>query len=173
MSSVDNVAFVRRPVTALFWAATCSLLISPYDCGVEGFSIPFVHDTLQSVSSSVSIASSVAAVDGGGDFFHHWLGVYTHSLAVHPLETKMATGGVLAVTGDAIAQTSQQIGRPKNEDGEDNDVAHFDYDVRRAASFMVFDMSYRALQHAAFPIIVQQCHGQFLGRLLSVTAASQ
>jgi hypothetical protein len=172
MSSVDNVTFGRRPVTALFWAATWSLLISPYDCGVEGFSVPFVHDTLQSVSSSVSIASSVAAVDGG-DFFHHWLGVYTHSLAVHPLETKMATGGVLAVTGDAIAQTSQQLGQQTDDDGGENDVAHFDYDVRRAASFMVFDMSYRALQHAAFPIIVQQCHGQFLGRVLSVTAASQ
>jgi hypothetical protein len=168
-----GVAFLRRPGTALFyWAALCSLLVSQQDdCGVEGFSIPFVHDTLQSISSSVSIASSVAAVDGGGAaFFHHWLGVYTHSLAVHPLETKMATGGVLAVTGDAIAQTSQQLGQ-KDESGED--ALAFAYDERRAASFMAFDMSYRALQHAAFPIIVQQCHGQLLGRLLSVTAASQ
>ena len=80
------------------------------------------------------------------------LTAYTSSLAHHPLVTKMATGGLLATAGDAIAQSQSQ---PEK-----------DYDTRRALSFMVFDMSYRALQHVVFPIIVQACQGQYLGSLL-------
>ena len=78
---------------------------------------------------------------------------YTDSLVEHPLLTKMATGGALATAGDAIAQ-SQEVDKP--------------YDRPRALSFMVFDMSYRALQHAAFPIIVHACQGQYLGSISPV-----
>ncbi|KAL7568252.1 hypothetical protein ACA910_022594 [Epithemia clementina (nom. ined.)] len=77
---------------------------------------------------------------------------YTNSLLQHPLLTKMATGGILATAGDAIAQ-SKDVDQP--------------YDGRRALSFMLFDMAYRALQHAAFPIIVATCQGQYLGPALS------
>lgn len=77
---------------------------------------------------------------------------YTGLLAQHPLLTKMATGGILATCGDAIAQ-SQNAEEP--------------YDGRRAASFMAFDMSYRAVQHVSFPHIVHACQGQYLGGLLS------
>lgn len=77
---------------------------------------------------------------------------YKDLLKNHPLQTKMATGATLAVCGDAIAQ-SQEQGTP--------------YDKRRAASFGAFDTAYRAVQHAAFPVIVQQCHGQFLGALFT------
>jgi hypothetical protein len=66
----------------------------------------------------------------------------------------MATGASLAVTGDAIAQRTQNK----------NPLA-FDYDTRRAASFAVFDMAYRVLQHYAFPAIVSYCHGQYLGSI--------
>lgn len=76
--------------------------------------------------------------------------LYTNSLHDHPLETKMATGGLLATCGDAIAQS--RTPEP--------------YDRRRAASFMTFDMAYRALQHVAYPLIVHQCHGQFLSSVL-------
>lgn len=79
------------------------------------------------------------------------LGKYTTALAEHPLPTKMATGATLAVAGDAIAQQSSD---------------EQEYDVRRASSFGVFDMAYRALQHAAFPIIVASCQGQFLSNVL-------
>jgi len=58
----------------------------------------------------------------------------------------MATGGVLATCGDAIAQS-------KTDEP---------YDTRRAGSFFTFDMAYRALQHVSFPVIVASCHGQFL-----------
>lgn len=76
------------------------------------------------------------------------LDLYKETLAAHPLATKMLTGGTLAVAGDAIAQS-----RDKEEE----------YSKRRAASFMAFDMSYRALQHISFPIIIQQCQGQYIG----------
>lgn len=76
---------------------------------------------------------------------------YTHTLREHPLTTKMLTGGFLATCGDAIAQST-------NTEEE--------YDRRRAGSFAAFDMAYRALQHASFPIIVQQCHGQYASALL-------
>jgi Mpv17 / PMP22 family len=76
---------------------------------------------------------------------------YTHTLKEHPLTTKMLTGGFLATCGDAIAQSTN---------------TEQDYDRRRAGSFAAFDMAYRALQHASFPIIVRQCHGQYASALL-------
>ena len=86
------------------------------------------------------------------------LTAYKHQLAVAPLPTKMMTGATLAVAGDAIAQ-SQKPDEP--------------YDVRRASSFAVFDMAYRALQHISFPVIIQQCQGQLLGGAASVLLAGQ
>lgn len=76
---------------------------------------------------------------------------YTDALAQHPLATKMATGGILATAGDAIAQTKSAES----------------YDKRRAASFAVFDMAYRATQHLAFPFLVHEFHGQYLGKLMA------
>ena len=75
---------------------------------------------------------------------------YTDVLTQHPLLTKMATGGVLATCGDAIAQS--RTDEP--------------YDKRRATSFMLFDMVYRAVQPACFPIIVHECQGQYVQGLL-------
>jgi hypothetical protein len=65
------------------------------------------------------------------NFHLNLLGMYKESLATHPLITKMATGGTLAVCGDAIAQS-----RTDEE-----------YDKRRAVSFAGFDCVYRAVQH--------------------------
>jgi hypothetical protein len=78
------------------------------------------------------------------------LAAYKQTLMSHPLPTKMITGATLAVCGDAIAQS-------RDKEAE--------YDTRRASSFAVFDMAYRALQHYSFPIIVAACHGQYLGSL--------
>ena len=80
------------------------------------------------------------------------LELYKQTLNDHPLYTKMITGGTLAVAGDAIAQSQS-----KDED----------YSTRRALSFMSFDMCYRALQHVSFPVIVQQCQGQYIGGVIS------
>ena len=80
------------------------------------------------------------------------------------------TGATLAVCGDAIAQ--QQAAASSSDQNQNQN--NFDYDQRRALSFAVFDMAYRALQHYAFPLIVATCHGQFLGNdALEQTLVSQ
>ena len=73
--------------------------------------------------------------------------MYKHELAAKPLETKMMTGAALALAGDALAQL------------KDSDI---EYDVRRASSFILFDVLYRVLQHYSFPLITENCKGQFL-----------
>jgi len=73
--------------------------------------------------------------------------LYRASLNANPLETKLATGAILAVGGDAIAQL--------RDPG--------DYDQRRALSFASFDVFYRAIQCYLFPIIVANFFGQHLG----------
>jgi len=100
---------------------------------------PFLRNA-NTVASSIPIASDI-------------LENYKHALQVHPLETKMLTGGFLATMGDAIAQSRE----PE------------EYDTRRAASFAAFDMAYRALQHNVFPMIVDLCKGQFfLGAIATI-----
>lgn len=97
-------------------------------------------------------------IDGVGGIPNAVAQNYMHSLQEHPLYTKMATGGILATCGDAIAQKR----------GEEP------YDVGRAASFMGFDMIYRAGQHVSFPWIVDHCQGQyFTGLLLHVVPSTQ
>ena len=81
---------------------------------------------------------------------------YRQCLATNPLPTKMMTGAVLATCGDAIAQSKEDA----------------PYDKKRASSFAVFDMAYRALQHASFPWIIQHCKGQFLTASLTAATAA-
>lgn len=83
--------------------------------------------------------------------FPNALDAYKNILVEYPLPTKMVTGATLAVCGDAIAQS-------RTDD---------DYDKRRAGSFAAFDAVYRAVQHASFPAIVQQCHGQYFGAVVA------
>jgi hypothetical protein len=78
----------------------------------------------------------------------------------------MLTGGTLAASGDAIAQRqSRRQGTTEHDEVEEP------YDKRRALSFFSFDMAYRALQHNLFPILVANCHGQFLSKLLSMLSS--
>lgn len=113
---------------------------------------PFIHETstLNVASSAVpaTTTNTIAFLRGGGaDLFLR----YKQTLSAHPLETKMITGGVLAIVGDAIAQF-------QTKDGEEV----ISYDTRRAISFVAFDMCYRALQQVSFPGIAQSCRGDFL-----------
>lgn len=110
-----------------------------------GLQVHDIHDT------AVLLQHSGSAIVGS------MTSAYSEALAQHPLFTKMATGGTLATAGDAIAQS--QTDEP--------------YDKRRALSFMAFDMCYRALQHYAFPVIVHECQGQYLGGLLSSAHLTQ
>lgn len=114
--------------------------------------VPFLHEL-----PSTTISSSLSALSETGP---NLLQQYKQSLTIHPLATKMITGGTLAVAGDAIAQSS--TAKKDNND----DTSETRYDSRRALSFAVFDMCYRALQHVSFPVIVAQCQGQYLGGAL-------
>lgn len=97
------------------------------------------HSSLIALSfqSGLQIPNSVADI----------YATYKQTLVTNPLETKMATGAVLAILGDGIAQAKE---------------ADTNYDTKRASSFMLFDIAYRALQHYTFPIITHECHGQYL-----------
>ena len=104
---------------------------------IHGALHPAFHQSMMvSASDPVPLASNV--IDS-----------YQKALSENPLQTKMLTGGTLAVMGDALAQLSSKD--------------QVRYDKRRAFSFMLFDMAYRATQHVAFPLIVQTCQGQYMG----------
>lgn len=110
------------------------------------------HVVLLQHSNSCNLASTLPNnknIADASTFFDPMSG-YKQLLKTHPLPTKMITGATLAVCGDAIAQSKDTSA---------------DYDNRRAASFAIFDMAYRALQHFSFPIIVANCQGQLLGSL--------
>ena len=79
------------------------------------------------------------------------LDTYTTLLVEHPLTTNIATAGALAAAGDAVAQR--------------NNV----YDAKRGLSFVAFDAAYRGgFQTPLLPWIIDHCHGDVLGQVLSI-----
>lgn len=142
-------SYPRRASLPSFFAALLAAS-STLSSSCHAFSI-LPHET-------VHMIQTVAHTVGAQTHAPELLAAYKHQLSAAPLPTKMLTGATLAVAGDAIAQ-SQKTEEP--------------YDVRRASSFAVFDMAYRALQHFSFPIIVQHCQGQLLGGASSALLAGQ
>lgn len=131
------------------------LLLISITQGTSGLSIinpttiQSIHDVSTSLPHVIQHSNTIASASAASaPHATNLLDLYKQTLAEHPLPTKMITGGTLAVCGDAIAQS-----QAKDED----------YSKRRAFSFMAFDMCYRALQHVSFPVIVQQCQGQYIG----------
>jgi Mpv17 / PMP22 family len=121
-------------------------------------SLPHLHQHQQHLTHIHHNSQQFAAVIKHQ--FDGMMHAYRASLHDYPLVTKMITGGTLAVMGDAIAQRRQQSTSSAPVSSPSS------YDARRAASFMAFDMAYRALQHYLFPLLVAHCHGQFLSQLL-------
>jgi len=121
-------------------------------------------DLLLASSSSAAASASAAGIslpvfsDIGVSLFEQ----YKNLLATSPLTTKMVTGGLTAILGDAIGQAAN------NKDSSSPQP----YDTRRAISFVLFDMAYRALQHWAFPAITEACRGQYAVALLSTVGLS-
>jgi hypothetical protein len=76
---------------------------------------------------------------------------YQNSLVNNPLVTKIITGAVLAIAGDAVAQATSE---------------EASYDRRRALSFAAFDACYRFFQHYMFPIIIGLGQGNVVKNLL-------
>lgn len=133
-----------RLILTVFTAALCQTAVS--------FSVP---DAFHLASLHTAATAQVGLHHQSHtlqDAAGHLLQTYKNSLLNNPLSTKMATGATLAVCGDAIAQSQTSD----------------EYDKRRASSFAVFDMAYRALQHVAFPIIVQNCVGNVLSGIPGV-----
>ena len=82
---------------------------------------------------------------------------YQKSLVKNPLVTKVITGAVLAIAGDAMAQATS------NEAALEVNVQ---YDKRRALSFAVFDSCYRVFQHNVFPIVIRLGQGNVVKHVL-------
>lgn len=89
------------------------------------------------VSSTTDIASSL-------------LKDYKTALDADPLKVKIITGCLLAIVGDAIAQS----GQPE------------DYNKKRAAAFVTFDAVWRTVQQVTYGPIIETCNGKFSISLL-------
>lgn len=86
---------------------------------------------------------------GGGGLQGAWT-AYSQALVNDPYPTKIATGVILAIVGDAIAQKREPTR----------------YNAKRAVSFAVFDGCYRAVQELMYPPIIAACQGQYITWLL-------
>jgi hypothetical protein len=87
---------------------------------------------------------------------------YQNLLVSNPLQTKVATGAILAVVGDAVAQKVTQKGQQQQQNYS---FATY-WDKRRALSFAVFDMCYRVFQHNMFPFIIRLGQGNVIKKVL-------
>jgi len=126
------------------------LLVISVFCGgptVEGFTSSSSYVYREKLTIPVPKETSLNAVPVDVDAITH---LYNQALLTNPLETKLATGGVLALAGDAIAQ-SRDVGG---------------YDTKRAGAFITFDVMYRAFQCTSFPEITRVCDGHYLATLL-------
>ena len=75
---------------------------------------------------------------------------YKNALDAEPLKVKIITGCLLAIVGDAIAQS----GQPE------------DYNKKRAAAFVAFDGVWRTVQQVTYGPIIETCNGSFTTILL-------
>lgn len=75
---------------------------------------------------------------------------YRKALDADPLRTKIITGCLLAIVGDAIAQLT----KPE------------EYDPKRAVAFVMFDGVWRTVQQVTYGPIIQTCNGKFTMGLL-------
>ena len=144
-----GVPRIAAPIVVLL-IQTC--LPSSSGFGIESASsLLHQHASFLSLDTSSLHASADISVAAGSSL----LSQYTHLLKAFPLPTKMLTGASLATAGDAIAQSRD---------------ADTPYSKKRSLSFAVFDAAYRCLQHAAFPIIIATCHGQYLASILPTSS---
>ena len=108
-----------------------------------------------SLASSSSLLSSTTSASG--NFLEVAGTYYGQELRNDPLKTKVLTGIVLAIVGDALAQIR---------------VVDEPYNVKRAVSFALFDGCYRAVQQATYPPMMKLCAGKFLTSLFVAATAT-
>ena len=122
-------------------------LVFPFCC-----SHAFIIHNNQRSSSPLERVVHKTNLNMIGGFQGVWT-AYNQALVTDPYPTKMVTGVVLAIMGDAIAQRRE---RPAQ------------YNVKRAVSFAAFDGCYRAVQQLTYPPIIATCQGQYIGWLLGL-----
>lgn len=118
--------------------------------------VPILLNDIASSSSLLSSAAFVPALrpqQAVLSLFND----YQSLLAVHPLPTKLVTGAILAVAGDAVAQS-----RDKG-----------DYNPSRGASFAAFDVTYRALQNQLFPMMIETFQGTYFQSVVEALGLAQ
>jgi len=116
--------------------------------------LPAVQNAFESLPQSwisQATTSTLASNDLIADTIGPAYETYREALREDPLQTKVATGVVLAVIGDAIAQTREPA----------------EYDSKRAAAFVAFDACYRAVQQWTYPPLMAACRGQYLGGMIA------
>ena len=115
-------------------------------------SVPIMLGSVLTVAALFKTKSLVSLLATSGWFIANFLyKPYQGSLVNNPLVTKVLTGAILAIVGDAAAQATSKA------DG---------YDKRRAISFAMFDSCYRVFQHNVFPLIIRLGQGNQINKLL-------
>lgn len=114
---------------------------------------PIIFDAPSSLLSSTAFVPSLHPQQAALSLFND----YQSLLSAYPLPTKLVTGAILAVAGDAVAQS-----RDKG-----------DYSPSRGASFAAFDVTYRAVQHNLFPVIVEKFQGRYFLTAVEAIGLSQ
>lgn len=143
-------------------------LLVPNDIDSRRYLLPVDSSALDSFTTTV--VSNPSEWLGISSFFTMAKNIlptdlYMDALVSHPLITKMMTGATLALTGDFVAQTRVPVATTTTNDDDNRNVVA--YDKRRAVSFAMFDSVYRATQHVLYPLVVQNCRGQFIVSLSS------
>ena len=116
-----------------------------------------------------SSSGILAAAADSANLFQGALSIYKQHLLTEPLKTKVLTGIVLAIVGDALAQYSSSRTTTTTITEEDGGPQPFEYNVKRAISFATFDGCYRAVQQVTYPPMMKICNGKFSLALLSST----
>ena len=111
----------------------------PSSAGTSSLSSLSLFPATSSIATGIGSMSPVEVAASA-------LSNYRSALDSNPLRVKIMTGCVLALIGDAIAQSRQSDS----------------YDTKRAAAFVAFDGCWRAVQQLTYPPLIQACHGQYL-----------
>lgn len=120
-------------------------------------SVPSIQSAGNALASSIQLAASSNGDTSVADIASSLLDDYRSALDAEPLKVKIITGCLLAIVGDAIAQS----GQPE------------EYNKKRAAAFVMFDAVWRTVQQVTYGPIIQTCNGKFSTSLLGSLAFAQ
>ena len=147
-SALPHLQDLQTHMPLIHQAATSAFAThaSPHESIIE------VSKSLQSANNLLA-SSSLAANTGDSslaDMASSLFQDYRTALDANPLRVKIITGCLLAIVGDAIAQS----------------ITPDDYNTKRAAAFVAFDGVWRTVQQVTYGPIILYCNGKFSSGLL-------